>query len=112
MDSLNTKTIQSLDYSPDTVRSRARATLLLAVQRIDDKLSSDDAATLSMSELNGAVGALGKVAGLATEGDGGKVTVTVVRVDAPARDGAPRPLIDAQLVDAHQLGAGEDTITE
>ena len=55
-------------YTPDTVRSRARAALLLAVERLHDALlrEADHAKSLSASEITGIANALGKISGVAT----------------------------------------------
>ncbi len=69
-------------YSPDTVKSRARATLMLAIERIHNELASDNEYTLG--ELSQVAGSLGRVSGIATdEGDRSALTVTIVREKPP-----------------------------
>lgn len=53
------------DYTPDTVRSRARAALLLAVNRLHDAVANDDN-TLAVNELTQIAGTLGRISGVQT----------------------------------------------
>lgn len=69
------------DYSPDTVKSRARAALVLAVSRITDKLT-DTANELTLNELSQATSSLGRISGIGDEQRDATVTVVVTR-DAP-----------------------------
>lgn len=67
-------------YSPDTVKSRARAALLLAIEQAHTKLSEDN--TLTLNEISQSVNSLGRISGLADEEKEGIVTIRVVRDDA------------------------------
>lgn len=91
------------DYSPDTVKARARAALLLAITRTHDRLA-DDANELTLNELSQATNSLGRIAGLADDERDGVVTIRVVRDDVPPHGDAPPRLLaevaDAQVVDA------------
>ena len=72
------------DYSPDTIRSRARATLLLALQRVSDKLS-DPETDITLNELSQSVSALGRISGVqADDVKTGDVRIHIVRDALPS----------------------------
>lgn len=74
-------TADSIDTgrTPEAVRRQARAVLLLAVARIEDRLLDDDAPA-TLTELSQTVGALGRVSGVnADTGASGVVTINLVR---------------------------------
>ena len=72
------------DYSPDTVKARARAVVLLAIERMKDKLTDDDN-LLTLNELSQATSALGRISGVATdEQKDSTVHIHIVRDEVPA----------------------------
>ena len=85
----------------EATRLRARLVLDLAVERLADALSDDDN-LLPVNELAQATNALTRIALPQVEGSSGPVTVTVVRVQAPKRDGAPLLLADEVQVEVAQ----------
>lgn len=113
---------ESRKYAPETIKTRARAVLLLAVERMSDALT-DDANALTLNELSQATNSLGRIAGIADEEHTGTVTIRVVRDDAPAplADGSQTPYLraggdevaDAQVVDVSEVardGVPEDGV--
>lgn len=97
------------DYTPDTVRSRARAALLLAVNRLHDAVASEDNA-LAINELTQIAGTLGRISGVQTTTMEVTGSVAHMHLDAlreitqraTARIVAPDT---AQLVTPHSVSA-------
>lgn len=70
------------DYSPDTVKSRARAALVLAMQRVTATLA-DETNELKLTELSPVIASLGRISGVQDdEGKDTSVTIRIVR-DTP-----------------------------
>ncbi len=73
------------DYTPDTVRSRARAALVLAIQRASDTLS-DDRNELKLNELAPTMAALGRISGVQLDdAKDSAVTIRIIRDPLPAQ---------------------------
>ncbi len=83
-DSVTPQTVTSIvantrDYTPDTVRSRARATLVLAIERAQ-RVIADEANELTLNELAPTMAALGRISGVqADDKPDGVVTIRIVR---------------------------------
>ena len=63
--SMDSPDLRLTDYSPDTIRARARALLLLTLERLREKVDDVDN-PLAVTEITGIVNALGKVSGVST----------------------------------------------
>ena len=97
------------DYAPDTVKSRARAVVLLAIERMAEKLG-DDANPLTLNELSQAVSSLGRVSGVATdEQKDSTVRIHIVRDELPAHVQAR--MLSAGDDDAPSYGVSDDAAT-
>ena len=81
------------DYTPDTVRSRARAALVLAIQRASDTLA-DERNELKLNELAPTMAALGRISGVQSEEQKtGDIRIHIVRdaIEPASRDALPPP---------------------
>lgn len=103
------------EHTPEAVKARARAALLLAVERAHDELASDN--TLTLNEISQSINSLGRVSGIAEDGERGPVTVTLVRVDSQAPHAvisqgvAPATLCDGETSDSNAT-AGDGASAE
>lgn len=71
------------DSSPDTVRAKARAALLLAVRRVSDTLA-DESNELRLTELSPVIASLGRISGVADDVERDTaIAIHIVR-DAPS----------------------------
>ncbi len=82
--SVTAQTVTSMvDYAPETVRSRARAALLLAIARASDTLS-DRANELKLTELAPTMAALGRISGVQSDDTkDSTVSIHIVRDTPP-----------------------------
>ena len=98
------------DYTPDTVKSRARAVMLLAIERMGDKLTND-AQVPTLNELSQSVSALGRVSGVATdEQKDSTVHIHIVRDELPPHVTArmlSSGASEAQPVEAYDVSVDE-----
>lgn len=97
------------DYTPDTVRSRARAALVLAIKRASDTLS-DEANELKLNELAPTMAALGRISGVAVEEQKtGDIRIHIVRDQPPPSDATPphalREVAPAKDIGTHDLAS-------
>lgn len=109
--------VSQRDTSAEAIKARARAALLLAVERTHDTLA-DNANELTLNELSQATNALGRISGIAEEERDGTVTIRVIRDDAvplvspvsatsDSDTASPRLLAEAQSVEAQVVDADE-----
>jgi hypothetical protein len=87
-----------LDYTPDTVKSRARALILLAMERVESTLS-DDANELRLNELAPTIAALGRISGVAQdETKEGTISIHIVRDRVALPEGnTPHVLLEPSI---------------
>lgn len=102
------------DYTPDTVRSRARAALVLAIKRASDTLS-DEANELKLNELAPTMAALGRISGVAVEEQKtGDIRIHIVRDQPPPSDATPphalREVAPAKDIGTHDLAPATQPI--
>lgn len=102
------------DYTPDTIRSRARAVLALAMTRAQ-AIIEDEANELRLNELAPTMAALGRISGVAVEEQKpGDIRIHIVR-DAPplpehATPHALREVAPAKDMGTHDLAAATSPI--